>query len=106
MRALLSSLIVQLAEAHEDARLTASQIKAALPIPRKRTALVYAWEICLIEGGPITLEAMEMKIRKAGYVTRSRNFVIYLRRVLRGSPAVVEVSSRTWALRATAADVA
>jgi predicted nucleic acid-binding protein len=106
LRALLSSLVVQLAEAHEDARLTANQIKAALPMPRKRSAVVYAREICLIEGGPISLEAMEMKIRKAGYLTRSRNFAGYLRRVLRGSPAFVEVSSGTWSLRATTADVA
>lgn len=105
VRALLSSLVMQLAEAHEDARQTANQIKSALPMPRKRSVVVYAKEICLIEGGPITLKAMEMKIRKAGYVTRSRNFAIYLRRVLRGSPAFVEVSSGTWALRATAADV-
>jgi predicted nucleic acid-binding protein len=104
VRALLSSLVMQLAEAHEDARQTANQIKAALPMPRKRTAVVYAREICLIEGGPITLEAMEIKIRKAGYVTRSQNFASYLRRVLRGSPAFVEVSSGTWALRASTAD--
>jgi predicted nucleic acid-binding protein len=106
LRALLSSLVMQLAEAHEDARLTASQIKAALPMPRKRTALVYAREICLIEGGPITLKMMEVKIRKAGYVSRSRDFASYLRRVLRGSPTFVEVSSGTWALRVTSVDVA
>jgi predicted nucleic acid-binding protein len=106
VRALLSSLVMQLAEAYEDARLAANEIKAALPMPRKRTAVVYAREICLIEGGSITLKAMEMKMRKAGYVTRSQNFARYLRRVLRGSPAFVEVSSGTWALRATAADVA
>ncbi len=106
VRALLSSLVMQLAEAHEDARLSANQINAALPMPRKRSAVVYAREICLIEGGPITLKAMEMKMRKAGYVTHSQNFASYLRRVLRGSRAFVEVSSGTWTLRATAADVA
>jgi hypothetical protein len=106
VRALLSSLVMQLAEAHEDARQSANQIKAALPLARKRSAVVYAREICLMQGGPITLKAMEVKMRKAGYVTRSRNFGRYLRRVLRGSPAFIEVSSGTWAIRATAADVA
>lgn len=106
VRALLSSLVMQLAEAHEDARLSANQINAALPMPRKRPAVVYAREICLIEGGPITLKTMEMKMRKAGYVTHSQNFASYLRRVLRGSRPFVEVSSGTWTLRAAAADVA
>lgn len=106
LRALLSSLVVQLVEAHEAARLTENQIKAALPMPRKRTAVVYAREVCLIEGGPIALKAMEVKMRKAGYVTRSRDFASYLRRVLRGSPAFIEVSPGNWTLRGTASEVA
>ena len=98
-KALLSSLVVQVLEAHGDSAIAAKEIEAALPRPRKRSALGYARHVCLREKEPITLEAMEARIRQAGYVTRSKNFTAYLRRVLRANGAFIEVSPGIWALR-------
>jgi hypothetical protein len=97
---MLSSLVLQLAEADRDAGIAEKEIQAALPKIRKRSALAHAKAVCLIEGGPMTLAAMEVKMRQAGYVTHSRNFKAYLQRVLRRSRAFVEISRGKWMLRA------
>lgn len=106
LRSILSSLVFQLAEAHETVRAASKEIEAALPKSRKRSAIVHAREICLVERGPISLAAIEIRMRAAGYVTRSRHFRSYLRQLLRRSQAFVEVSSGVWTLRATAKSAA
>src|SRR6202022_2076616 len=101
-RAALSSLVLQLAEADQAAKLASREIRAALPKALKRSALTYAREICVVEKKPLTLLEIEARIRAAGYVTRSPHFANYLSRVLRSSRAFVEVSRGVWSLRAAA----
>jgi predicted nucleic acid-binding protein len=104
--AALSSLIQQLAEAHEIAKMTSMEIEASLPKSRKRSALMHAREICVIEKEPLTLSAIKVRMQAAGYVTRSRHFANHLRRVLRGSRTFVEASPGMWTLRASTARAA
>jgi predicted nucleic acid-binding protein len=98
-RRALSSLIFQLAEAHETARTASKEIEAAVPKLPKRSAIVHAREICLVERSPIALAMIETRMRAAGYVTRSRRFRSYLCQLLRRSPAFVEVSHGIWTLQ-------
>jgi len=99
-RSVVSSLIVQLAEAHETARTAAKEIEAALPKPPKRSAIVHAREICLVAKRPVSLATIEARMRAAGYVTRSRRLRNYLGQLLRHSPTFVEVSRGIWTLHA------
>ncbi len=101
-RSILSSLVVQLAEAHQTASATSREIQAVLPKARRRSAIAHAREICLIEKSPITLAFLERRILAAGYATRSTRFRSYLTELLRRNRAFVEVSPGLWTLQSIA----
>ena len=94
----LIPLMNELAVAHSDADRTKAEIRAALPPAKKVSALVYAKRICVVCGGPASLEEITRRMRAAGYVSRAKNFQGYLRRVLRRSDQFVEVSPGIWGL--------
>jgi hypothetical protein len=46
-------------------------------------AVVRARAICLVSKGPLSLQEIEARMRKEGYVSKSRSFRAYLRNVLK-----------------------
>jgi predicted nucleic acid-binding protein len=102
LRTMLISLAVQTAEAHDIAAKTSTEIKAALPNPRKRHAINFAREVCAIEKRPLTLPEIALRMKKAGYVTKSRSFNAYLRRLLRDSKNFMEIKPGCWTLKINA----
>lgn len=98
-RSMLSALAGQLAEAHQTAHAMSKEIRAVLPTAPKRSAIVFAREICLLEKAPLSLAALESRIISAGYVTRSVRFRSYLGQLLRHSKGFVEVSPGLWTLQ-------
>ncbi len=99
-RAVLGSVALQVAEAHQSAKAASKKIEEALPKAAKRSALVHAREICVVEKVPLPLAVIETRMRAAGYVSRSKNFRIYLSRILRCNQGFFETSPGMWTLRA------
>jgi predicted nucleic acid-binding protein len=98
-RSILSSLVIQLVEAHKATSKASTDIEAALPKLPKRSAIVHARQICLVERSPLSLAMIETRMRAAGYVTRSTRFRSYLSQLLRRSPVFVEVTHGIWTLQ-------
>jgi predicted nucleic acid-binding protein len=98
-RAMLFSLAVQTAEAHQMAATTSREIQAALPNAMKRHAINFAREVCAIAKRPLTLPEIALRMKNAGYATKSRSFIAYLRRLLRGSKNFIEISPGYWTLK-------
>jgi predicted nucleic acid-binding protein len=105
-KAILSSLTIQTFEAFETAENTSKEIKASLPSPRKRRAINFARQVCAVEKRPLTLGEIASLMKKAGYVTRSKTFTAYLRRLLRGSTNFIETSPGYWNLKLRARSAA
>lgn len=99
VKAVLSSLASQMYEACEIAKNTSKEIEDSLPSPQKRYAIHFAREVCAIERRPLTLAEIASYMKKAGYITRSKNFAAYLRRLLHGSSNFLEVAPGYWILR-------
>lgn len=102
VKAILSSLAVQTFEAYETADKTSTEIKAALPRAQKRHAINFARQVCAIEKRPLTLAEISHRMKKAGYITRSKSFTAYLRRLLSDSTNFVETSPSYWSLKLSA----
>jgi hypothetical protein len=88
----------QIAIAQSDADRTKREIAAALPRIEKASALMHARRICVVSAGPISVEEIVRRMRRAGYVSRSKHPQAYLRRVLRKSGQFVEASPGVWGL--------
>jgi|HubBroStandDraft_5_1064220.scaffolds.fasta_scaffold34473_2 hypothetical protein len=101
-RSTLAALAVQLAEVHQTSHAMSKEIQAVIPTAPKRSAIVFAREICLVEKAPLSLAVLESKIISSGYVTRSARFRSYLGQLLRHSNGFVEVSPGLWTLQTIA----
>jgi hypothetical protein len=73
-------------------------VKTSLPDRRRQLLIAHARAICAAAPGPLSEQAIESAIRKAGYVTRSRNFRAYLRRRLRADPRFQETDRGQWSV--------
>lgn len=101
-KAILSSLTIQTFEAFDTADKTSKEIEASLPRPRKRRAINFARQICAVEKRPLALAEIASRMKKAGYVTQSKTFTAYLRRLLRDSTNFVETTPGYWSLKISA----
>jgi predicted nucleic acid-binding protein len=94
----IADVAIQFAEAHATEADAYKRLQESLPPPRKRSALMRARAVCLAAKTPLSLLEIERRIRADGYITRARNFVTYLRRVLLTSGQFQESSPGIWAL--------
>lgn len=91
---------VQAVEATAKARNTYESLQAAIPARRMRPLLMHARSVGTASSSPLTLDELERRIRRGGYVSRSRTSRQYLVRVLRSDSSFLEVSRGHWAIRA------
>jgi hypothetical protein len=99
LTATLAAMASQYTAAEKTASKTLAEIQSHVPPRTKRTALVSARTICLIHKEPLSIPEIERRMRNEGYVSTSRNFGAYLRRLLREDKCFVEVSTGFWTLR-------
>jgi len=90
----------QLAVADATAKNSYTEILSKLPATRKRSAVVMARSICLLNKEPLSLKEIEARMRKEGYVSKSRDFKTYLWRLLRNDGRFVEVYPGHWTISA------
>jgi hypothetical protein len=90
----------QLTVADATAKNSYTEILSKLPATRKRSAVVMARSICLLNKEPLSLKEIEARMRKEGYVSKSRDFKTYLRGLLRNDGRFVEVYPGHWTIRA------
>jgi hypothetical protein len=89
-----------LSEAAATSRRTRAIIESKLPIRTKQTALFHARIICIRAAKPLDTSEIARRILANGYVSRSKNFVAYVRRLLRSDRRFVINSDGLWTLRA------
>jgi predicted nucleic acid-binding protein len=96
----LSTLMTEVAEADTAAKKASAELQSYLPASKKRPVVVMARRICLVNEGPLSLQELEIQIRREGFVTKAKNFPAYLRRVLRNDERFTEVSPGHWTVMA------
>jgi hypothetical protein len=64
----------------------------------RRSALAHARAICLVHNKALSLGDLKARLEEQGYVTKSKDFAAYLKRVLRSSGQFVE-GSNGWTLQ-------
>jgi predicted nucleic acid-binding protein len=74
------------------------EINAVMPRVQRRSALAHARAICLVHNKALSLGDLKARLEEQGYVTKSKDFAAYLKRVLRSSGQVVE-GSNGWTLQ-------
>lgn len=99
LAAVIGPLATQFVAAERTVTSTLLEIQSVLPPTRKRSALVHARAICVVNREPLSDAEIERRMRNEGYVSTSRNFRTYLRRVLRSDQRFSEVSSGMWEIR-------
>jgi hypothetical protein len=99
----LVDLGVQAAEAEEKARSNFERLQAVLPARQKRPLVQHARTVCAAARSALTLEELDLRIRRGGYESRSKSFRQYLRRVLLSDDSIIQVAPGQWAVRATQA---
>jgi hypothetical protein len=86
----------------DEASLAASSGKAimdALPMKKGSPAIAFAFRVCQRAEGPLPGSVIAERIKSAGYVTRSRTFVAYVRRILRRDSRFAVTAEGGWTLR-------
>jgi|HubBroStandDraft_4_1064222.scaffolds.fasta_scaffold10552_5 hypothetical protein len=97
--ALSSSALRALAE---DASLAASSRKAVLdvlPLKKGSPAIAFAHRVCQRAQGPLSHTQVAEQVKASGYVSRSRNFPVYVRQILRKDSRFSLTPEGLWALR-------
>jgi hypothetical protein len=92
-------LAAQATEAAQKAEANYKTLQAVLPARQKCPLLMHARSVCTAARAALTQEELERRILCGGYVTRSRTFRQYLRRVLRTDGSFVEVRPGQWAIQ-------
>lgn len=80
-------------------------VKGALPDRKRQPLLPHARAICAAAQGPVSESAIERGVKQAGYVSRSRTFLAYLRRTLRADSRFVEGPKGFWTVTRVLGDV-
>lgn len=96
---MLDQLVSHATESRQLIDSAAQRIGPLVAASRPRTARVHARRACLEAQGPLALEELARRVIEDGYVTRSRDFPSYLRRVLRTDREFVESPRGQWTLR-------
>lgn len=100
LRAAIIDLGIQFVEAGIKTQGNYESLKSVIPQRRKRPPLMHARSVCTAARAPLTLEELERRIRRGGYVSRSKTSRRYLVRVLRSDNAFVEMSPGRWVVQA------
>lgn len=98
-----SEAFKHLPDAAETSKRTSEVIKSKLiRVRAKQTALSYVRLICLRSEEPLSTREIAERVLASGYHSRSKDFVVYVRRLLREDGRFVTNSDGLWTLRATA----
>ena len=92
----------QATEAAQKAEANYESLQAVLPARQKCPLLMHIRSVCTAARSSLTLEEIERRILRGGYVTRSRTFRQYLRRVLRTDDSFVEIKPGQWTIQTVA----
>lgn len=90
---------MEAADASRRARASYGHLQSVLPAKSRRPLLLHARSVCVEAGSALSLDELERRIRRGGYVSRSRNFRQYLRRVLANDEFFAEVTPGHWELQ-------
>jgi len=101
----IADFAAQVTDAAQKAKVSHEHLQAALPARQKRPLLMHARSVCIAARCALTLEEMERRILRGGYVTHSQTFRQYLRRVLRADDSFKEVKPGYWAVQVAANQV-
>ncbi len=96
---LSSSAIQAFAEATSLTMSAEKAIAASLQARDKLSAKAHALRVCMKAGEPLPIAEIARRIQVAGYMSRSRNFTAYVRRILRRDHRFVSPSKGFWVLR-------
>jgi len=99
----IAEVAAQFTDADRSARAAYEDIQRSLPAPTRRSALMHARAVCLMAKAPLRVPDIERRMRAEGYVSRAKDFGIYLRRVLAASGEFAEVGRGMWVLKGTSA---
>jgi hypothetical protein len=94
--------VKHLAEAARTSRTTCEVIKSRLPVRGKQTALSYVRLVCLRTEEPLAVDEIARRVLVSGYVSRSKTFTAYVRRLLMRDGRFVANAEGLWMLRAAA----
>lgn len=94
--------IKRLAEAAQTSTRTGKLIQAKLRSRGKQTALACIRLICVKAGEPLSAGEIARRVLVSGYCSRSKNFVAYVRRLLREDGRFAANANGLWMLRAAA----
>jgi hypothetical protein len=99
LQAAIVDLGIQFVEAGIKTQGNYERLKSVIPQQRKRPLLMHARSVCTAARAPLTLEELERRIRRGGYVSRSKTSRRYLVRILRSDNTFAEVSPGRWVVR-------
>jgi predicted nucleic acid-binding protein len=91
-------LVDQFATANAVAEHSKREIEAVMPAMKKPPAIVFAKRVCTICRSPLSIGEIAHRIQSEGYISKSKNFIAYLQRVLRKNDQFVEISRGMWRL--------
>jgi len=91
MREIFDEALRVFIKAFEAERESYQALLEAIPPATKRPLLSHARSVCLAAGEPLSLEAIEERVRAGGYIPRSKDCRVYLRKVLRANEGFVEL---------------
>jgi len=92
----LTPVMLEAAQATEDATRHLRTLEAAFPPPAKTTLIMHARAVSIMARRPMSIDEFERRVRQDGYIPRSSNVRTYLRRVLLRAPDFVQVSAGQW----------
>lgn len=95
----LTPIMLEAAQATEDASRHLRTLEGVFPPPGKTTLIMHARAVSIMAKGPMSLDEFERRVRQDGYVPRSSNSRTYLRRVLLQAPDFVQVTRGKWIFR-------
>jgi hypothetical protein len=95
----VAEIATQFLDANQVATQAHTELQSVLPKPRRRSAIQHVRSICLISKNPLSVSEIENFMRKAGYITRSKNFGSYIQRLLRENKQFVEAVPGKWSLQ-------
>ena len=73
-------------------------VSSSLPDRRRQPLIAHARAVCAGARGALSEQAIESAVKRAGYVSRSRSFRPYLKRVLRTDTRFIETQRGWWTL--------
>jgi len=94
----LAALILMFMTESARASDSLQTVEQALPAPRKIPLETVAFSVCLAAATPLSLREIKEQVLLSGYLSQSRYFESYLRRVIRRSPRFVCGLDSRWSV--------